>query len=134
MPRVGDVVRKDQITCQLTDSIGNVAAKVQATGDDHCVVVADGNVVLGRVRGKALEGDSDLLVEEVMESGPTTFRTNEMLESVMGRMSTRNVDRVLVTTSDGRLVGTLYRTDAEARLAQEEDLSEMEESSCNCSA
>ena len=130
---MGDVVRRDQITCQPTDSTGNVAAKVQAAGNDHCVVVADGNVVLGRVRWKALEGDPDRPVEEVMESGPTTFRTNEMLESVAGRMSTRNVDDVLVTTSDGRLVGTLFRSDADTLLSQGGDPSDESERSCNCS-
>jgi len=112
--------------------VGSVAAKVQAAGNDHCVVVADNDIVLGRVRSDALKSDSSRSVEDVMESGPTTFRTNDMLESVAARMSERNVDSVLVTTSDGRLVGTLYRSDAEARLAKE-DFDEMDESSCNCS-
>ena len=59
--------------------------------------------------------------------------TDAMLASVMGRMVARSVESVLVTTSDGRLVGTLYRSDAERRLAEEEALLDEEEASCDCS-
>ena len=129
---MGDTVRGDEVTCALNDSLGEAANRVRSAGKDHCIVVIDGNVVLGRVRGKALDGDPNASVEEVMESGPTTFRTNEMLESVVGRMAARNVESVLVTTSDGRLVGTLYMSDAQRRLAEEESGSPPDEQSCTC--
>ena len=132
VPRVGDIARRDDVTCQLTERLGDVADKIRAAGKDTCIVVTDGNVVLGRVRRNALDGDPNALVEEMMESGPTTFRTDAMLVSVMGRMVARSVESVLVTTSDGRLVGTLYRSDAERRLAEEEALVDEEEASCDC--
>ena len=132
VPRVGDIARRDDVTCQLTERLGDVADKIQAAGKSTCIVVTDGNVVLGRVRHNALDGDPNALVEEMMESGPTTFRTDAMLASVMGRMVARSVESVLVTTSDGRLVGTLYRSDAERRLAEEEALVDEEEASCDC--
>jgi hypothetical protein len=47
-------------------------------------------------------------------------------------MRDRNVESILVTTSDGRLVGTLYRTDAERQLAQEEEEIGEDEGSCVC--
>ncbi|MCH8826246.1 MAG: CBS domain-containing protein [Chloroflexi bacterium] len=132
MPRVGDIVRGDEVTCELNDKLGEAADKARDAGKDQCIVVIDGNVVLGRVRGRALDGDSNQSVEDAMESGPTTFRTNETLEAVVGRMAARNVESVLVTTSDGRLVGTLYRSDAQRRLAEDADRSEPDEQSCNC--
>lgn len=129
---MGDVVRRDEVTCQFDDKLGDAVDKVRNAGTDHCTVVIDGNVVLGRIRGRALEGDPNTSVEDIMDSGPATFRTNEMLSSVVGRMAARNVDSVLVTTSDGRLVGTLYRSDAEKRLAEEEDRMDDDEHSCSC--
>ncbi len=78
-------------------------------------MVTDGSIVLGRVRRSALDGTADDLVEEVMESGPTTIRPDSTLESILERLRARSLDSILVTTSDGRLVGTLHREDAERR-------------------
>lgn len=125
-------MRREEVTCQIDEKLGHAVDKVRRAEKEQCIVVADGDVVLGRIRGKALEGDPNVSVEDVMESGPTTFRTNELLESVVGRMAARNVDNVLITTSDGRLVGTLYRSDAEDRLALEGDQVDDDERSCNC--
>ena len=135
IPRAGDVARGDDATCQLTDQISNVIKTVRAAGKDTCIVTTDGNVVLGRVRLGSLAGDREATVEEVMDSGPTTTRTDTLLESMLERLSARNVDSILVTTSDGRLVGTLYRSDAEARLSEgraEQSETSIEESCCCC--
>ena len=70
-----------------------------------------------------------------MDSGPTTTRTDTLLETMLERLNARKVDSILVTTSDGRLVGTLYRSDAEARLTEgrvEESEISIEESCCCC--
>jgi CBS domain-containing protein len=50
-----------------------------------------------------------------MEFGPITIRPHLVLEDVTASMRERPIDSVLVTTSDGRLVGTLHRRDAERR-------------------
>ena len=131
VPRAGDVARRDDVTCALTDRVGEVAARVRAAGKDTCVVVTDGGVVLGRVRGEALEADPDSRVEQVMESGPTTTRTDSTLAPLVDRLQARRVRSILVTTSDGRLVGTLHRQDAERRLEDESQADEGE-SSCDC--
>jgi CBS domain-containing protein len=65
----------------------------------------------------AAEADADASVEDVMAIGPTTIRPSEPLEAVSGRMAHRGVDALLVTSSDGRLLGLLVRHDAEALLA-----------------
>ncbi len=99
-----------------------------------CVLTTSGGVLLGRVRGKALDGDPGASVEEIMEAGPTTFRTNEPLEPLYQRKVSRNVESLLVTTSDGRLVGSLYRADIERTLNDGASSQEEDEESCLCSA
>ena len=53
-----------------------------------------------------------------MRNGPTTFRPNVPVGKMARRMRERGAPTVLVTTSDGRLIGLLYREEAE-RLAGE---------------
>ncbi len=115
VPRAGDVARRNGVTCQVTDRLGDVVDRLRAAGEETCPVVTDGSIVLGRVRRSALDGTADDLVEEGMQSGPTTIRPSSTLESILDRLRARNLDSILVTTSDGRLVGTLHREDADRR-------------------
>ena len=116
VPRTGDIARHDDVTCRLTDRIRDVVKRVRDAGKEACIVTTDGAVVLGRVRIDRIDGDTQAQAEEVMESGPTTTRADTTLESILERLRARNVDSILVATSDGRLVGTLYRSDVEHRL------------------
>ena len=136
IPRAADVARRDDIVCQLSDPIGAVIDKLRAAGKETCLVTTGRNVVLGRVRIGDLTGDKYVTVEEMMEPGPTTIRADTMLDAILKRLKVRNVESILVTTSDGRLVGTLYRSDVEARL-NEGRVEKVEqriddESSCCC--
>jgi len=45
--------------------------------------------------------------------GPATVRPTEELRGLVDRMGKAGVKTILVTTPKGRLVGTLYRDDAE---------------------
>ncbi len=134
--RAGDVARRDDVTCRPTDRIGDVIDRVRAASRETCIVTTDGGVILGRVRTDRLNGDTQEPVEEVMELGPTTTRADTMLESILERLNTRNVESILVATSDGRLVGTLYRSDADARLnvdrVEEADRPLDDENCCCC--
>ncbi len=137
IPRAGDVARRDDVTCRPTDRISDVIERVRAAGKETCIVTTDERVVLGRVRTDRLDGDAQVQVQEVMELGPTTTRSDTMLESILERLNARNVDNILVATSDGRLVGTLYRLDAETRLHEDRVSEEVEqpvddESCCCC--
>ena len=116
MPRAGDIARRDVPTCRLTERIDDVQPRVQAAGWTLCIVVNDAGVVLGRLRKEALSADPAAVVETVMEAGPGTIRPDTLLETITGRMHERKVSSTVVTTSDGRLVGILYRNDAEQRL------------------
>ena len=136
IPRTGDVARRDDVTCRPTDRISDVIDRVRAAGKETCIVTTDGGVILGRVRADRLDGDAKEALEEVMELGPTTTRADTTLEAILERLSARNVDNILVATSDGRLVGTLYRSDTETRL-HEDRVSEaveqpVDDESCCC--
>ncbi len=117
-PRAGTVARTDIPTCRLTDRLGDVRDRTLDADQNVCVVVNDDRIVLGRLRGDALRGDPGATVESVMESGPTTTRPDEPLEAITERLKDARVASILVTTSGGRLVGILYRDDAERVLAE----------------
>jgi CBS domain-containing protein len=115
IPRAGDVARRDVPTCGLSDRVSDVRERLQASGWGVCVVVNEERVVLGRLRGKALDAPVEARAEDVMEEGPTTIRPNTFLEEIIGRLHDRRVDSILVTNTDGQLLGLLDRTDAERR-------------------
>ena len=117
--RAGSVARADVPTCRLTDRVADALKQVQASDHCVCVVTNDEGVVLGRLGERALLTDPEGLVEQVMESGPTTTRPDDPLEAITERLRGRGVDNILVTTPDGRLVGILYLEDAERVLAEE---------------
>ena len=134
IPRTGDIARRDDITCRLTDRVSDVINRVREAGKEACIVTTEGAVVLGRIRIDRLDGDAKAFAEEVMESGPTTTRADTTLESILERLTGRNVDNILVATSDGRLVGTLHRSDVEQHLNEGKIESEqpVEDEICCC--
>lgn len=111
VPRVGDLARRDVPTCRVTDLAGDVHERIQAAGWDRSLVVHDEHVVLGSVRAAALAADPAVPVEQIMEPGPTTVRPDARVAEVVKRMQDKQVRSMVVTTSDGRLVGLLRRED-----------------------
>ncbi len=117
-PRAGDVADRDTPTCAPHDRLGDVRYRLRAAGGTSCIVVDDQRVILGRVRGEALDGDAEQTVEAVMEAGPTTVRPSEPLDTLIERMQKRRTGSIIVSTAEGVLVGVLYREDGERRLAE----------------
>ena len=116
--RAIDVVRRDVPTCRLEDRVGEVYRHCQDIGWKVCLVVTESNVVLGRLRREAWAANPQIPVEEVMENGPTTFRPDNFLEPLVRRMQEKKVGSVIITNSDGELLGILFRKDAEEQLHQ----------------
>lgn len=116
--RAIDVVRRDVPTCRLKDRVGEVYRHCQDIGWKVCLVVTESNVVLGRLRREAWAANPQIPVEEVMENGPTTFRPDNFLEPLVRRMQEKKVGSVIITNSDGELLGILFRKDAEEQLHQ----------------
>jgi len=72
--------------------------------------------VLGRLGRKAIGSDDDQSVEEAMTEGPSTVRPSIRLDVLLKRMQSKNLNSLLVTTPDGKLVGLVLRSQAEDRL------------------
>lgn len=119
VPTVGDAARRDVPTCAPSEKVGEARERSKVAGWDRCVVVNEGRVVLGLLREKELDSDPEEKAEQAMRDGPATFRPDEPVEKLAKRMRERGVSAVLVTTSDGRLVGMLHREEAE-RIATEQ--------------
>ena len=115
-PSGGDVARADVPTCLLSDDLSEVRRRVRESGWDTCIVVNDHRVVLGRLGRKAIGSDDDESVEEAMTEGPSTVRPSISLDALLKRMQSKNLKSWLVTTPDGKLVGLVLRSEAEARL------------------
>jgi len=120
VPRIGDVTNRDVPTCGPQDSVGDVRQQLQERGEDACVVLSRKGVVLGLARARDLETDPDQPVQEVMDPGPVAYRPDTVLAELVEYLQQleRKVNRILITTSDGELIGLLRRTDAE-RLLQD---------------
>ncbi len=118
LPRAIDVVRRDVPICQLTHRVADARQLLLASDHSVCVVTNDEGIVLGRIGRRELDAEPGAVVEDAMESGPTTTRPDDPLDALAKRLETARVSSILVTTPDGRLVGIVYRKDAQARLAE----------------
>lgn len=105
VPRVAAVARHDVPRCRLEETVADVAERVGEW--EMAVAVGDEDVVLGVVRREALDTESARTIAAVMEEGPTTFRPDVEAAELGAHLRERGVSRVLVTTSDGALVGLL---------------------------
>jgi CBS domain-containing protein len=112
-PRAGTVARADVPTCRLDEELGPVGVRVRKSGWNACVVVNDERVVMGLLRANELAGDPTMPIERAMRPGPSTFRPHVPVTEMAEYMVAHELENSPVTTSDGRLVGLLLRTDAE---------------------
>jgi len=115
-PSGRDVARADVPTCLLSDDLSEVRRRVRESEWETCIVVNDGGVVLGRLGRKAIGSDDDQSVEEAMTEGPSTVRPSIRLDVLLKRMQSNKLNSWLVTTPDGKLVGLVFRSQAEDRL------------------
>lgn len=115
-PRAGDAARKDAIVCGLKDRVGDVRDRAAAASWDVAVVVNDEGIVLGLLREKELAVDRSTPVERAMRPGSSTFRPYVSIKEMADYMVEHSLECSPITTSDGKLVGVLYRSDA-VRLA-----------------
>lgn len=111
-PRIIEVVRSDVPRCDLTETVGQVRPRLG--GWDVGVVVNNRDVVLGVVRAADLALDDERPIAAVMHEGPSTFRPDVPLAEVAGRLRERGISRVLVTRSDGTLIGLVRSDDVPA--------------------
>lgn len=106
-PRAGGVARKDIATCSVEDRVGDLRP-----GAGVAVVVDADGVVVGMLRAKELASPPATRVEDVMVGGPSTFRPYVPIKEMADYMREHDLQSSPITTSDGRLVGVLFRDDA----------------------
>jgi Mg/Co/Ni transporter MgtE len=107
-------------TCGLSDRLGDVRERIKTDGREMCVVVNEQGIVLGLIRKKALEADDSFTAEQVMRPGPSTFRPDQTLEEMLTFMREHDIKTSsLITSPDGRLLGTIARNDLEATFAHD---------------
>src|SRR5438552_11499591 len=102
----GELAEREVPTCSLTNSVGEVQERIRRVRWNVCVVVNDKKVVLGLLWGEGLEASATTPVEQVMDADPKTVRPNVSREEATEKA--REMDGVLVTTSDGELIGLLH--------------------------
>jgi len=112
----GDVLRTDVPRCQLDERMGDIAARLAEGDVAVCIAVVHDDIVMGTVAADAVDRTADARVEDVMLFGATTVRPSEDLAALTDRMRRADVETIVVTRSDARLLGLLVRADAEARL------------------
>ena len=106
--RVGSVTRTDVPTCRPDELVSAVAERV---GDEWeiSVVTNERGVVAGVLDRAAIRSGEPGLVEEAMSLGPRTIRPSARKGKIEQRMRDQNLAHLLVTRSDGTLVGVLRR-------------------------
>ena len=91
------------------------------SGWNVCTVVNEECVVLGLLETEAIEAAPETPVARVMQRGPSTFRPSISVQELDDYLRAHGMDRALITTLDGRLVGLFTRADAERILASAPD-------------
>jgi CBS domain-containing protein len=109
--RAGEIARGDVPTCRLDERLADVRDRVSAAGWRTCVVLNGEGIVLGQVEERALEANVAGTIEEAMRPGPSTVRPNATVETIRRRFEKHGLSTVIVTRSDGRLVGVVRRED-----------------------
>ncbi len=100
-------------TCGLDELVADVTARLR-DGWDLCVVTNDEGIVLGMLGRSALRSRQQTTVENAMTSGPSTIRPSARLDAIRIRMHDENLTRLIVTRSDGVLLGVLRAEDIES--------------------
>src|SRR5207247_7041805 len=73
----GSLARDDVITCGPSDAVGEVRRRVERSPYGFGLVIADGGILLGRLRASAMkDAGAESIAEAVMESGPSTVRAD----------------------------------------------------------
>ncbi|HEV3405881.1 MAG TPA: CBS domain-containing protein [Candidatus Dormibacteraeota bacterium] len=111
-PRAGTVARTDVPTASLSERVGDVRDRVRAAGWEAAVVIDPQRVVLGFLGAKELEKDGELTVEVAMKPAPSTFRPYVPIKEVADFLVKHDFQSSPITTSDGKLVGLVLRSDA----------------------
>jgi CBS domain-containing protein len=104
---------RDVPTCLLGEPMAAVLKRVAATPSAIAVVLNDERVVMGMVDFSEPDGAGHGPVEAYMQSAPPTVRPHVPLRDARDYLH-KGENHLLVTTSDGVLLGLLTRAEIES--------------------
>lgn len=101
-----DVLIREVATCAPETPVADLVETVEEAGS-VLVVNAEG-VVLGRIRQRQIEEAAlGAVAEQAMRPGPVTVRPLEPLDPLIERMARAGVSEMVVTSSEGVLLGVV---------------------------
>lgn len=100
----GDALDSDVPTCGADETLGAVRDRLPSP---YCVVLNHEGIVMGAVGDGAFRQSDSSRIDDVASLAVTTVRPSEDLEALAERMDEAGADSVLVTSSDGKLLGRL---------------------------
>lgn len=104
--RIRHMIHKDVPTCGLRERLQDVKSR-RRPNEDLCVVVNESNIVLGVIQRQAWNGNPEARIADVMEAAPRTIRPDLEPKDAQKLLRGYEASTVLVTTSDGELLGAL---------------------------
>jgi Mg/Co/Ni transporter MgtE len=113
--RAGGLAHRDVPRCRPTDQVAEAQERADHGNWPACIVVDEAGVVLGAVSAEPLGADPRTPVAEIMDEAPDTVRPSASPEEVLEYLGSGpdSADHVVVTTSDGVLIGLAYRAEVE---------------------
>jgi CBS domain-containing protein len=108
----GMFTRRGVATVEERTTAAEALRLLEAQGFDPVVVINQAGVVMGAAYRDQLAGaPGETAVGTVMRFGVSTVRPSEDAPALAGRMDHRGVTRVVVTRSEGTLVGLFFAAD-----------------------
>ena len=105
----GDALTRNLPTASVHDHVGDVRASLRDSPIGLVVVLNHQGIVMGTLPAAAADHSDDTPIEAIMDEGPTTIRPSEEVGPLVERLGNAGIDGVLVTSSDGRLLGLFER-------------------------
>ena len=109
---VGMFTRREVATAREDTPVPEALRRLEARGFGPVLVLNEAGVVMGTAHRDALASAAEGAVAgAVIRFGVTTVRPSEQAADLVHRMSHAEVSRVVVTRSDGTLVGLFFAED-----------------------
>jgi CBS domain-containing protein len=105
---VMDHMQRELPTCRLDEPVGQAGARAEQHGYSVCPVVNEKRIVLGVIGKRDWDTDPTASAEQLMDGAPTTLRPSDPAEKAKQMLDQSDRGAVLVTDSDGRLMGAFF--------------------------
>ncbi len=98
-------------TCGPDELVATVKQRVNE--QSVCAVVDRKNIVLGLLDQAAWKSDADAVAKDVMTLAPLTFRPDRPIQDAKDYLKKHQIEKTLVTNSDGQIIGLALRSDVD---------------------